>query len=209
MLRCNFMGAWINRAALAALVAIAACAGSTSDDEDSGTAPVDTGTAPPPDTAPPDPPPDTGPPPPACTDDDYADTCESATDLGSLLEGETISPTPGSLPEAGDEDWYRIDFPANPEVNTPGGGAPSVEIVVNEGDAFRFEVMDTCTTTLGCGEGMSVQDVDAWSFVDDQSMEGEEQWTTRDLPWPESVIIRVYRPAGAADCQRYRLSISR
>jgi len=198
------------RAVLAVVVAVAVagCAGSTSGDDDSGTAPVDTGTPPPVDTSPPDPLPDTGPPP-TCTDDDYGDTCESATDLGSLMEGETMSPPPGSLPETGDEDWYRVDFPANPEMNTPGGGTPSIEISVNEGDGFRFEVLDTCSTSLGCSDGMSAVDVDAWSFVDDQSMEGDQQWTSRDLPWPESIVIRVYRLTGAGDCQRYRLSISR
>lgn len=203
-------------AAVSALLVIAGCAEGTGDSDtgamgDTGltdTGPVDTG---PMDTGSPDSSEfmDTGTPPPTCDDDDYGDTCEAATDLGSFMEGETMSPTPGSITTAGGEDWYRMDFPPNPEMNTPGGGTPTVEFSVNEGDAFRLEVLDTCTTPLSCSEGMTATDVTAWSFVDDQSLEGLEQWTTRDVPWPASVLVRVYRPTGAPDCQRYRLSISR
>jgi hypothetical protein len=151
-----------------------------------------------------------------CDDDTHGDACESATDLGSLAEGEMMMPEPGVLPMTGDEDWFRVDFPLammsmDPDAGagSPGGGMPSIELAMNEGDAFRFEVRGTCSTTLGCGDGMSARDVDAWSFVDDQSIEGEEQYTTRDVPWPESAVIRVYRPVGTGDCQRYQLRVTR
>jgi hypothetical protein len=125
------------------------------------------------------------------------------------MEGETMSPLPGLLPEDGDVDWYRIGFPESPEMGTPGIGVPRIEITVNEGDAFRFEVLDSCTTTLACLDDVIATDLDRWSFVDDQAMGGDEQWSTRDVPWPESVLIRVYRPDRPADCRRYRLGISR
>jgi hypothetical protein len=196
---------------LIALALGAGCAGS--DDapvEDSGTPPPeDTGTPPPIDTSPPDPPPDTSPPPPTCEDDEYADACESATDLGIVMEGDVVSPPPGLVIAEGEEDWYRVDFPPNPDMNTPGGGAPTIEFAVNEGDAYRIEVKGSCEEPLVCGDGMSAIDVIDWSFVDDQSMEGDEQWNSRDALWPESVIFRVYRPEWAADCQRYRLNITR
>ncbi len=189
------------------------CAGSDAPgEEDSGTTPpADTGTPPPPaDTSPPDPPPeDTAPPPPMCDDDEYADTCELATDLGIVMVGDVVSPPPGVAIEDGENDWYRVDFPANPEMNTPGGGTPTIGFAVNEGDVYRIEVMSSCEAPMVCGDGMNAVDVDTWSFEDDQSMEGDEQWTTRDQMWPESVIFRVYRPEWAADCQRYRLEITR
>ncbi len=162
------------------------------------------------DVAPPDPPPpDTGPPPPACDDDDYADACEAASDLGVVMEGDVVSPPPGLLPADGDEDWYRVDFPANPDMNVPGGGMPAIAFEVNEGDAFRFEIKSSCDAPLVCGDGMDALGVADWSFIDDQSMEGDMQWTTRDIDWPENVVFRVYRPEGAGDCQRYRLRITR
>ena len=142
-------------------------------------------------------------------DEGHGDMCERATDLGSLMEGGMMMAEPGVLPATGDEDWFRIDFPANPAMSTPGGGMPAIDFAMNGGDAFRFEVRSTCTNTLGCGDGTSARDMDSWSFVDDQSMEGEEQWSTRDVPWPDAAVIRVYRPVGVGDCQRYQLRVTR
>jgi hypothetical protein len=56
---------------------------------------------------------------------------------------------------------------------------------------------------------MTARGIDSWSFVDNQSVPGPEQWTSREADWPESVLVRVYRPSGAPDCQRYRLDITR
>jgi hypothetical protein len=151
-----------------------------------------------------------------CSDDMHGNACESATDLGPVAEGEMMMPEPGVLPNNGDEDWFRVDFPLSMMSmgdggvgGMPGGGMPSIDFAMNEGDAFRFEVRGTCSTTLGCGDGMSARDVDSWSFTDDQSMEGDEQWTTRDVPWPESAVIRVYRPVGTGNCQQYQLRVTR
>jgi hypothetical protein len=116
---------------------------------------------------------------------------------------------PGVLPQAGDEDWFRVDFPPSEEMNTPGGGTPSIELTMNDGEAFRFEVRGSCTETLGCGDGMSARDIDTWTFVDDRSDAGVTQWSTRDVPWPGAAVIRVYRPVGSGDCQRYQLRVSR
>ncbi len=191
-----------------ALWATAGCAQGSSGDGDGGTPPRDTGTTTPRDTGTTTPT-DTGTPMPTCDDDTHGDACESATDLGVMAEGDMMMVPPGVLPNTGDEDWFRVDFPASTEMGTPGGGTPAIELVMNEGSAFRFEVRSTCSTTLGCGDGMSARDVDSWSFVDDQAMEGDEQWSTRDVPWPESAVIRVYRPVGTGDCQQYQLRISR
>lgn len=194
--------------ALALLVSVTGCAQGSSGEFDSGSGRSDTSVTPPRDTG--GPRTDTGTmPPPSCMDDAHGDMCERASDLGSLVEGGMMMPEPGVLPMTGDEDWFRVDFPANPAMNTPGGGTPSIEFVVNDGDAFRFEVRNTCTTTLGCGDGMSARDVDTWSFTDDQSMEGDEAWSTRDVPWPEAAVIRVYRPVGTGDCQRYQIRVTR
>lgn len=198
---------WARDTAMLVAIALAGCAQGSAGG-DSGTGRSDTSVSPPRDTGTTTRT-DTSMPPPTCTDEGHGDACESATDLGVLAAGDMMMPPLGVLPTTGDEDWFRVDFPADVEMNTPGGGMPSVELVVNEGDAFRFEVRGTCSTTLGCGDGMSARDVDAWTFVDDQSMEGDEQYSTRDVPWPEAAVIRVYRPVGTGDCQQYQLRVSR
>lgn len=84
----------------------------------------------------------------------------------------------------------------------------------NENDAFRFEVRATCGATLACGDGAGARDLRSWSFVDDRSpMEAEEtgemDYSTRDVPWPSPVYVRVYRAIGAGDCSRYQLRATR
>jgi hypothetical protein len=170
-----------------------------SSGRDVGTVPRDTGT---PTTT------DTGTPMPTCEDEGHGSSCELATDLGPVMTGDELLLDPGVLPNAGDEDWFRIDFPAMTE-GMPGMGMPAIELAVNEGNGFRIEVRDTCSTTLGCPDGTSARDISSWSFVDDASMEGEMQFSTRDVPWPESVVVRIYRPDGVGDCQEYQLRISR
>jgi hypothetical protein len=193
-------------AVLAALLVLTGCAQGSSGN-DSGTARTDSTVIPGRDTS--VTPRDTGSIPPACTDDAHGSMCERATDLGSLMAGDSITPDPGVLPMSGDEDWFRVDFPPDPMMNMPGGGMPAIEFVMNGGEAFRFEVRGDCMTTLGCGDGMSARDVDSWSFVDDQAMMGEDAWSTRDAPWPAAAVIRVYRPVGMGDCQRYQIRVSR
>lgn len=200
---------------LALVVPLAAGCAQGSSGRDSGTGTGDSGPPPPRDsgrdTGGPDPfdsgtgPVDSGP---ACEDEGHAGVCGGATDLGSLLVGESIMPAPGVLPEGGDEDWFRVDFPAMTE-GMPGQGTPAIELVANEGNAFRIEVRDTCTTSYACPDGTPAADIDSWSFIDDQAMEGETQWSVRDLPWPESAVVRVYRSTGPGDCQAYQLRVSR
>ncbi len=158
------------------------------DPVDSGTPPVDTG--------------------PACEDEGHSGVCGGATDLGSLMVGDTAMPAPGVLPNGGDEDWFRVDFPAMTD-GVPGVGLPAIELVMNEGGAFRIEVRSTCTTSYACPDGTPAEGIESWSFTDDQALEGETQWSTRDLPWPESAVIRVYRASGPGDCQQYQLGVSR
>ena len=151
---------------------------------------------------------------PTCTDEGHGNACETPTDLGSLDPGDEMTTMVGYLSTAAAEDWFLISFPSLGMPNMSGGGAPSIELVMNEGEAFRFEVRTTCSATFACGDGRGARDIVEWSFTDDQSpMEAEESgdmdFSTRDVPWPETVYVRVYRAVGAADCSRYQLRVTR
>jgi hypothetical protein len=144
-----------------------------------------------------------------CRDEGYGAACETATDLGTLSPGDEQLTMIGYLPNTGDEDWFRAEFPPMGPAMA-GGGTPSIELTRNDGDAFRFEVRATCTASFACGDGMTgARDLGSWSFVDDQAMEGEEANSTRDVPWPSPVLVRVYRAVGAGDCGGYQLHVSR
>lgn len=151
---------------------------------------------------------------PTCTDEGHGNACETPTDLGALDPGDEMTTMVGYLSTSGAEDWFLIGFPALGMPNMSGGGTPSIELVMNEGEAFRFEVRTTCSATFACGDGRGARDIAEWTFTDDQSpMEAEESgdmdFTTRDVPWPETVYVRVYRAVGAPDCSKYQLRVSR
>lgn len=147
-------------------------------------------------------------------DDLVGDTCEEAMDLGTLDVGSMMVVT-GKLPMLTDADWYQIAFPA---VNMPGsmfgGGMPTLNL---EGDATMVFSLETeCGTTASCGEGTS-RELTSYSFVDDQSTGPDpvlpggmrNDFSTRDVPWPGVLRIRVARRGGPVDCSDYTLTISR
>jgi len=156
---------------------------------------------------------DTGP---ACIDDEIPDDCEMASELGTLDVGGMFSAT-AKLPTLVDEDWYVVDIPSGfaldggvPDGGTmQGGGMPRVELV--SGDATMvMEIRMRCGAALACGES-TARELLEWSFVDDQGGVdgGTASYTTRDVPWPERVYIKVSRKGGPASCEDYTLNITR
>ena len=162
---------------------------------------------------------DTGP---ACIDDDVLDDCEMASELGTLDVGGSLS-VDGKLPTLADEDWYAFDAPPNfaspadggvpgadggaPLASMAGGGSPRVELVSPDA-TMVMEVRLRCGAALACGDS-TARELLQWSFTDDQSMVGENAYTTRDVPWPERVYVKVSRRGGPAGCDDYFLRISR
>ncbi|NOY93793.1 MAG: hypothetical protein GXP55_21640 [Deltaproteobacteria bacterium] len=160
---------------------------------------------------------DTGP---ACVDDAIPDDCEMASELGTLEVGGMFSAT-AKLPTLVDEDWYVVDVPsgfaADAGVPTDGGvpasmqgaGMPRIELV--SGDATMvMEIRMRCGAALACGES-TARELLEWSFVDDQGTTdgGTAGYTSRDVPWPERVYIKVSRKGGPASCEDYTLNVTR
>lgn len=150
---------------------------------------------------------------PACVDDEYPDECNLAIPV-TVMTGDEPTVIDGFLPTLSGADWFSVAFPAMSGPNMQGMGAPTIML---DGDSTMIiEVRDTCDATLpvACGEG-SAREATSYSFVDDQSMPGEadgdgsDTYTTRDVPWPETLVVRVGRRGGPASCEPYTLTISR
>ena len=147
---------------------------------------------------------DTGEP---CTPDSHPSMCAMATDLGSFAPGAAEMTVIGNLPQLSDQDWFRVQFPPETMPMMPGGGMPSISV---DGDpTVILDILTSCGTGLvSCGEG-SATNMTSYSFIDDQSMPGETQYSTRDVPWPAELWIKVTRSGGPATCEDYTLTISR
>jgi hypothetical protein len=141
-------------------------------------------------------------------DDSAGAGCGSARDLGAVAVGASAMSEVAVIPVAGGEDWYSVTLAPLASPMTFGGGTPTIQLTMNEGDAFRFDVFTACGTPATCAMGMPTG-LTEYSFTDDQSMAGEAQWSTRDQSWPTTLKIRVHRTTSGSSCAQYILHISR
>jgi len=142
--------------------------------------------------------------------DDVVDgECLQGYSLGSIAPGGSTQGPVTQVPNVGESDWYTATFTPTGPLNF-GGGTPSIKFAVNTDDSYVFDVVPDCVggTSPQCNEGGLAMNVTEWSFVDDQSTAGASQWSTRDVPWPTTVYLRVYRTTGSG-CQDYQLSVTR
>lgn len=160
---------------------------------------------------------------PACVDDAIPDDCEMADELGTLDVGGAFS-VDGKLPTLVDEDWYAFDVPPGypaaadagvdagvdggpPPVPMAGSGTPHIELVSSDA-TMVMEVRTRCGAALSCGDS-TARELLQWSFTDDQSLEGAGAYSTRDVPWPERVYVKISRRGGPASCEDYLLRVTR
>jgi hypothetical protein len=140
-----------------------------------------------------------------CQDDTSSLVCSTATSLGTLsASGATVSRS-GKIPLATLSDWYVVSFP------TPRTGTPQINFTVNDGTAFRFEVVGSCGgAALGCQSGSpSATGLTSWSFVDNASTPGPNQWSSHSATWPVTLFIRVYRVTAGSYCGGYTIRAMR
>lgn len=154
-----------------------------------------------------------------CDEVGYASSCPSATELEPLMPGDRLESEVHVI-RRGANQWVRIDFPiASPEVpdgGTPtmaGTGQPRVRFARNDDDVYRVEVRTSCVAVASCGEGGTegrATSLTEWSFADEpaMSLEGPGQFSTRDVPWPTRLYVRIY-PRVDPGCAAYQLEISR
>lgn len=125
-------------------------------------------------------------------------TCAGATNFGSIGVG-GVSQMSGKVPLTSVSDWYLVTFA--PGAAGPSGGTPRVFFSAG-GSNHRFDIQAGCSGGASCAGGVS------WGFIDDQAGAGVNQWTTRNVAWPTTVLVRVYR-IDAAACDGYTLTVAR
>jgi len=132
--------------------------------------------------------------------------CGGPIDLGTLTVGSATSTTISRLPSSGQEEWYLVRFPMNPDYNQHGTGTARVSFSVNDGNIFRFDVRATCASNAPCGSG-SASGITSYAFQDRACASND--CVNRSTSWPTSLLIRVHRTTGGVSCGRYRLAVSR
>jgi len=156
-----------------------------------------------------------------CKVEPIINNCENALDLGSVTSGNSVSSEIVGIKGAGAETWFKAYFypegPAEAEFR-PGGGLPSIAFGFNGGGAVRFDLFRTCGGQhFDCpvpGDTASpwtpATDLMFWSFDDGPDTGAGDEGSPADVPWPESVLVRVHYPGGTdTDCQNYQLMVSR
>jgi hypothetical protein len=157
-----------------------------------------------------------------CTPSGYPATCDEATDVGTLAVGDRIESDEGLIDRVGGAQWLRVSFPMESAATDggvapgAGGGTPAIRFLENPGEAYRLEIRTDCTAVATCGEGGGPatpgmgSNITEWSFTDTvrPGDEGPGALSTRDVPWPETVHVRVYAVA-PTECGAYRLEITR
>lgn len=160
----------------------------------------------------------------------WADTCQTATDLGMIMSGGRVESGLHLVERRAGAQWAQIRFPFEPPPDPPpppdgsapppdggvmsmlGGGTPRIRFLRNDGDAYRIEIRTACTSVASCGDGASAMatNITEWAFTDDPAMSepGHGQFSSRTAPWPETVYLRVYAAQDPA-CGRYQIEITR
>lgn len=152
-----------------------------------------------------------------CVDDSAPPTCEAATVIPVSVGGlEVIN---GVLPMLSVPDWhvFQIDPGFREEMMGAGQGTLTIELEADD-PTMRMEVRNSCAESIpvACADdGSTGIDVTSFSFVDNQSEPGEvggdgtDNFTTRNVPWPEEVAVRIYHIGGPVACNAYSLRVSR
>jgi len=138
-------------------------------------------------------------------------TCGSSQSLGTVRIGEGVNSGLISIPVAGESHWFVVTFPMTNA--TFGGGTTRVQLLRNDDTDFKLQVMGSCAgESLACTADTSPATAAAvtdWTFVDDQSLPGLMQFTSRVTPWPAEVYFRVTRTTPGRSCGIYQVRVSR
>ena len=136
-------------------------------------------------------------------------TCAAAIDLGTLNAGATVFTRTDFVPStAGAEQWYLVRLPLNADMNQHGTGTPQIRLVGSA--SLRFEVRSSCAgSPLVGGTGSPATGLTSWSFSDNAATPGPAAYTTRNIAWPATVYVRVYRVSAPTTCATQTLTVSR
>ena len=132
-----------------------------------------------------------------CSAPSEAATCENAIELGLITAGAANETQPVNLVIDGSQEvWVHASFDALP--TRPAGTARAL-FMINPGDPYRIDVVESCGAPMVCGG------VQEWSFYDEPSccsVPGNDQ-----QPFPTGMYFRVYGVAEANDCRSFVLQV--
>lgn len=143
--------------------------------------------------------------------DGLGNLCGNPMDVGVVEAGGSAMTPMGTIITAGVSDWYRVQFPA---IGRPGGGTPTIQFMMNEDDAFVFDLttelpcMGTAVTCQMGGEAGTAKKLTEFTFVDSDPMCCSPPMDAQD-PWPANLFVRVYRADGGQTCSAYQLVFTR
>lgn len=143
--------------------------------------------------------------------DGLGNLCGNPMDVGAVEMGGSAMTPMGTIITPGVSDWYRVQFPA---MGRPGGGTPTIQFMMNEDDAFVFDLttelpcMGTPVTCQAGGEGGAATKITEFTFVDSDPMCCSPPMDSMD-PWPANLFIRVYRVDAGMTCSAYQLVFTR
>ena len=138
-------------------------------------------------------------------DEGFQDTangsCAASYNLMSIASaGSSVVSPERRLYGPSDEHWYQVNYP------TDGVGAPTITFAVNTGGVYKFDVKaNACATVAGCGTG-NANAATTYRFIDDTT---STAFRTRNVVWPGTVFVRVYRTNGGNTCGTYQLRFAR
>src|SRR5581483_6974111 len=131
-------------------------------------------------------------------------TCATATSLGTLASGSTLTSASGAgttlfvgAPPASEE-WFTVTVPSAYDYNQHGVGTPTIEFLSADA-SIRMDVVTSCGAAAMCA-GSDTR----WSFTDNASLSGAGSptgaYSTRTTVCANFVLRATRCAAGTTDC---------
>lgn len=123
--------------------------------------------------------------------------CAMATMVPPVAAGGSADLT-GVVAGSATEQWFRVGFATS-------SATLHITFAANPGGAYRFDLQAACGGATGtCGDRTGgATGLDDWSFFDTPGMH-----STRNVPWPAQLLLRVYRTAPGTRCEPFVLRLT-
>src|SRR5581483_438864 len=141
-----------------------------------------------------------------CADQNKGKTCGSATAIGALPQGATLTST-GNLPGPTIENWFSVSFTGTAQASNP-----KVVLSTNPGNQFKLDVFSDCSQGMvaACSEpGQSPRGITTFEMKN--TMGDPTGNGTGSTPWVSAsgtFYVRVSRNGSNATCDTYGLTWS-
>jgi hypothetical protein len=142
-----------------------------------------------------------------CKDGGRSRACTSASDLGPLPLGSSLSVS-GNLPETGAANWFTMTFQGDGQTTYH----PKVWLSNDPNGQFRFDVFADCNGGgIACGEGngSNATGVQIWEvYQSGGDSTGTTYQATPAVGSGGTVKVHVYRVSSPVTCDSYTLTIT-